>query len=373
MEGHAVNLSTGADPDMDLDMATYSITTLTTCLIMCLLCAVGFYGNVVSIFIFTKPIMRRSSINILLTGLSAIDLSVLILAVLVFVLPSLNETFKFEFMSGFYPFIILVLYPLATVAQTCSIWTFVLISVERFVAVCYPLNVNKYMTTGRTKFAQGVVVFLAVSYNIVRFWEFVATDELPYLEPYLRQNSYYFAIYSTGLYLFTHFLLPFGLILILNIRIAEGINLAHMERRRMTGIENPSAQNRTTRMIVVVTSMFGVCNSLAFILNIWEAIKPNLFQSELSVAAYLLLDISNIAVILNCSTTFVIYLIYCKKYRTYFYRYRPSCKASAHIEISSEDGECHGHSRTTRNWPSTSSLRYQTKLSKKIMSRNSIA
>src|SRR5688572_3562096 len=51
--------------------------TFTCAIFMLALCVIGACGNVLSIMIFTRRSMR-SSINVLLTGLSIVDLSVLI-------------------------------------------------------------------------------------------------------------------------------------------------------------------------------------------------------------------------------------------------------------------------------------------------------
>lgn len=57
----------------------------------------GCVGNLLSLFIFTRPCMT-SSVNVLLAGLSAIDLVLLVLVVPVFVLPPMpiwtEETYK---------------------------------------------------------------------------------------------------------------------------------------------------------------------------------------------------------------------------------------------------------------------------------------
>lgn len=74
--------------DSDSD-SLHMAYTFTCAAFMCTLCIVGAFGNVLSIMVFTRPSMR-SSINVLLTGLSVVDLSVLASAVVVYVIPGLN-------------------------------------------------------------------------------------------------------------------------------------------------------------------------------------------------------------------------------------------------------------------------------------------
>lgn len=91
-------------------------------------------------------------------------------------------------------------------------------------------------------------------------------------------------------------------------------------------------QHRTTRMIVVVTAVFGVCNTLPFVLNIWEAFQPDDFWDNVQKPALLVTDFSNCLVILNSSSTFLIYLVYCTSYRKLFLAMFKVSKA----EVSSE-------------------------------------
>lgn len=321
-----------------LDFRIYSIITLFTSTLMAVLCLVGFYGNTISILIFTKPIMRRSPINILLAALSVVDSAVLLLSVFVFILPGFNETFRFPFMPRFYAYTLAFIYPPAMIMQTSSVWTFVLISTERFLAVCYPLSVDKFATPTKTKLALASVIILSIIYNLIRFWEFIPMESDPFVKPFLRNNFYYFTIYGTASYLAVHFLLPFGLISVLNIYIARGVKISRAERLRM-GVPIVSDRNRTTNMIITVTCLFGVCNFLAFVLNIWEACKPDLFVSESKFIAFMVLDVSNIAVVSQCSVTFVVYLIYCRKYKYYFKQYVARCFFKTRLPVAENTSE----------------------------------
>src|SRR5688572_16445611 len=58
-------------------------------IVMSMFCLIGIVGNMVSFVIFTRQCMQ-SPINILLAGLSLVDMAVLTIAVPVFVIPGLN-------------------------------------------------------------------------------------------------------------------------------------------------------------------------------------------------------------------------------------------------------------------------------------------
>lgn len=295
---------------------TNNVDSLTLATIMFSLCFIGVFGNIVSMVIFSRRSMR-SSINVLLWGLSLIDLFVLVFAVPVFGLPTFTEAVPNKILEATYPYIVLVLYPMSMVCQTSSVWTFVLINIERYLAICHPFCVRKFFTTQRTRIFLATIVALAFFYNFIRFWEF-EPDSKYGVTQLLRYNRSYYHIYYTSLYLITHFAGPFLTMLILNIFMFRGIKNARKMREILT--KRVLMQERTTHMIVLVTVMFGLCNTLPFVLNIWEACEPDLFWERIYKPALLTTDVSNCLVILNSSTTFLIYLMYCKKYRKLFLR-----------------------------------------------------
>lgn len=89
-------------------------------------------------------------------------------------------------------------YPVMLMAQSCSVWTLLLISLERYSAVCRPFQryrrvTRKKVTPTTPSFSfppQTVlvwevlrsllaIVFVAVAYNLCRFWEhFIALGSL---------------------------------------------------------------------------------------------------------------------------------------------------------------------------------------------------
>lgn len=292
---------------------------------MLVVCWFGFYGNIVSLLIFTKKSMR-SSINVLLTGLSVIDTFLLLTSLPVYSIPNLLDYYSID--NKYYNAVyMLFLYPVSMVAQTCSIWTFVIISVERYVAVCRPFTANKFVTVGRAKFAQICVVVTALLYNLIRFWEYtlkmdgspVEDDDQEFYAPLLRTNRIYFSVYYSTMYLVTNLLFPLSIIVILNTFIVRTLR-AHDTVRSALSSSRLWHRNTST-MVVVVTALFLVFNTPTFVISLWEWINPNLFSpdNDWVNVGYLLIDTTNIFVMVNSSINFIIYYIYCGHYRYYFW------------------------------------------------------
>lgn len=130
----------------------------------------------------------------------------------------------------------------------------------------------------------------------------------------LRDNHIYMIWYYTISYLATHFLLPFGFILVLNCHVISSILKLRKERLSLT--RQQIREQSTTVMLLVVTLIFAACNTLPFLLNFAECIKPDLFVDEDTASlAFQLNDLSTLLVVLNSSTTWIVYIIFSAKYR----------------------------------------------------------
>ncbi len=188
----------------------------------------GIVGNIISMIILSRPQMK-SSINYLLIGLARCDTVLIITSILLFGLPSINDTTQHLFIydSKIYPMIAPVVYPVAMISQTISVYLTVLVTVERFVAVCHPLRARSFCTYGRARLFVCIVVLFAIVYNITRFWE-VEIEEcaqehdgiyvaiLKVRPSAIRNNQRYINWYIHWLYLIVMYIAPFSFLVLLN-------------------------------------------------------------------------------------------------------------------------------------------------------------
>lgn len=75
----------------------------------------------------------------------------------------------------------------------------------------------------------------------------------------------------------------------------------------------------------VITLIFACFTTPPFVLNWIEVLNPQVFVGPYATLAFIAMDISNVLVVLNSSSTFIIYLIYCRKYRHLFMYYSSKC------------------------------------------------
>lgn len=102
---------------------------------------IGIAGNILSMLILSRPQMR-SSINYLLIGLARCDTVLIVTSMLLFGFRSIYPYtgYLFEYNYYIYPHIAPYVFPLATASQTASIYLTLMVSLERYVAVCHPLR-----------------------------------------------------------------------------------------------------------------------------------------------------------------------------------------------------------------------------------------
>lgn len=194
----------------------------------------GIFGNIISMIILSRPQMK-SSINYLLIGLARCDTVLIITSMLLFGLPSIYSATGYLYIYYYrvYPLIAPVVFPIAMISQTVSVYLTLIVTLERFVAVCHPLQARSLCTCGRARLYVIFVIIFSVLYNITRFWEVEVREcihnyhEVLIYRVYpsaLRNNGYYIKIYIHWMYLIFMYFIPFGFLSVLNTAIYRQVS-----------------------------------------------------------------------------------------------------------------------------------------------------
>jgi hypothetical protein len=292
---------------------------ITNGLLLNIIGVLGILGNIISMIILSRPQMR-SSINYLLIGLARIDTVLIVTSILLFGLPGIYpySGLLFTYYYVVYPHIAPVVFPLAMVVQTASVYLTLTVSLERFVAVCHPLRARSLCTYGRARmYFIGIIIFSA-TYNLPKLWESTIKEEwypeknvtvyCPRASTF-RENELYIRIYIHWLYLIFLYLLPFMGLAFLNAAIYRQVRKANKERQRLSRLQKREIGLAT--MLMCVVAVFFVCNLLPLVINIIDTYWPSLNLSRL-------VNTSNLLVTINSSVNFIIYVIFGEKFKRLF-------------------------------------------------------
>ncbi|CAD6197324.1 unnamed protein product [Caenorhabditis auriculariae] len=280
---------------------------------------IGLFGNTMSLFVFSRRNMMRSSIGVFLLALTCVDIVLLILSVFTFVVPVLPIWQQNDPDWQIYTAIMLkTAYPLNMIAQTCSVCLMLAITTERWIAVCRPLQVKSWCRPGRSARMCATIVIVSILYNAIRYFEFQlvwANGSVVSFQKLLRdpeKSRWYYVGYYTILYNVTHFIFPFTVMTIANYQIVT--TLVRRKKSCPLLTTQQLKEQKTTVMLLMVTTAFVICNTLVFSLNILESVFPK-FSAEWIGTFSVLNDWANYLVVFNSASTFLIYLIFSAKYK----------------------------------------------------------
>ncbi|CAB3400454.1 unnamed protein product [Caenorhabditis bovis] len=220
-------------------------------------CLLGSVAAVLCIIVFTKKQMR-SSLNVYLAGLSVFDLILLSCSVLVFcplqgcVLQGHRDTTVCHFFWSTTPWA----HPINNIAQAGSVWTCVAVTVDRFLAVNYPLHSKIWCTPRRAFIILITIAVLSVLFRFPMFFE-LTTDNCGKLRPTSFRNVYYTKYYLTYGYFILILLIPWTTMIVLNVFVVKAVHRAYKLRRSMQGGKSSQEEKDRSASNIVIYSLFG--------------------------------------------------------------------------------------------------------------------
>ena len=184
-------------------------------------------------------------------GLAVCDSLVIVTVILLKGMPLILET---SYQVYLYPYI----YPLMNIAWTISIYLTVILSLERYLGVCWREVAKTFCTIGKTLLYIAIIVVFSSVYNIPRFKEYQLSEILvrtgydPDLENHdwasgpdwhtnnswyskaysnvtvvqetkLLSNPIYVTVYLTWLNFFVRFIFPTMLLIFFNFKILKEV------------------------------------------------------------------------------------------------------------------------------------------------------
>uniref|UniRef100_A0A914CU50 G-protein coupled receptors family 1 profile domain-containing protein n=1 Tax=Acrobeloides nanus TaxID=290746 RepID=A0A914CU50_9BILA len=285
------------------------LTRLVSLVLMPLTCILGILGASICVIVFTRKQMR-SSLNIYLAGLSAFDLILLIMSLLIY--PAMNicvlqgnrgQTCHFFWRSS------LVTYPISLIAQTASVWTCVAITVDRFLAVKYPLHMRVWCTPRCAMVVLGCIAMISVVYKLPSVFELGLDECGRLMTTQLRKHPLYIIFYISYGNLLLLLMIPWIVIIVLNVIIVKAVHAAYRLRRELCLNQPIEDENRCTKMATVTIVAFILLNSLSGINNVIEG-----FDLDVPGHRYRI-PLGNLLVCVNSASNILIYSIFGQRFR----------------------------------------------------------
>lgn len=306
----------------------------------------GLCGNFVCLLIFCRTILKPR-IYLYLVALAVWDSLLLISSFLLYSLPVLlyGRVYIFGSYVPFYP----LFYTFSNVTNTGSIWTVVVLAVERYFALCKPLKYITWDTEPRAKMLLSGVAAFAVLYHVPKYFEISILYCLETTGLYsvavmdsssLRENAVYKLFYKImgGMMFFS--VGPLLILIFLTVRVSMAIreNMKFQrkassrkstketrrapspsESRSSKNSPSPAAKRKTENneekkmdlMLVAVMIKFCVCHTLPMVLDLCETLMSQFHIPFIE----LMVDISNVLVVADSSCNFAIYFIFGVKFR----------------------------------------------------------
>ena len=279
-------------------------------------------------FLTIQQDRHKLSMSILLQGLAVSDTLFLLYTFLYTVLRSVYP--GTGYMKAYYdlsPYIVAYVLPFGWIAQTTSTWIIVLVTIDRYVAVCHPFQAKNWCNIHRARTAVVVVWLASVVFNFPRFFyyhhrqfgvdngnqttisgTFVAHAESESGGEFWER---YRTIYHIGISMAMMYVIPVPVLACLNTKLIREIANARKRQLQLTGTKNERDTLAVTINLIAVVTVFIICETPDFIATIITL--EHIHVSKVTLQYFLC--IKEFLLVFSRAINFVIYCLFYSKFR----------------------------------------------------------
>lgn len=316
----------------------------------------GVLGNILTLIILLQKKMRHTSTSQYLTFLTVFDL--------IYIISCFFNNLEIMYSNNILieqirPYINLIFYPLGDFSANTSAYLILVFTIERFIAVAYPLNSRFWCRPSRAR----KIILITVIFTFMLTFPTLLENKIAFIyDPSTNQTrpelvdsgfypnfDFYKLIYFWLIAIMVQFI-PLTLLIILNgflMKYIHGsmkskqINLSksfkasssdkpsvelRVHRKSNLPVQNTdknapqSDQNKVTILLIATVLLFLICQVPSALLLIYEAIFP--LDNDVSyVTKDIRLGLNNIAnglTAINASVNFILYSCFSDKFRQTF-------------------------------------------------------
>ncbi|CAH1788915.1 unnamed protein product [Owenia fusiformis] len=274
---------------------------ITKVYVFSIICFMGIIGNILSFMTFSAMEKLNTSIFILKT-LAIIDSIHLLLRILSepyyaaytytdWIEKSTN--IQNQTVADTYMKVVNYMIPLVEMAQMASAWLVVFLTLDRFIAICFPFKALSLCTMKMAKIGISIVIIGSILYIVpvyfgyVYKWQRNECTKLFFINiiiSLLGQNIYYRVLYELALNLVFRNVLPVGLVLGMNARLISELRVSRQHRQNITsrtGTELEKKDKNITITLITISIVFLICIIPMVALKVWDIINYSIFKKEL--------------------------------------------------------------------------------------------
>lgn len=303
------------------------------------LCLLGLAGNTLSVLVLQRD-KHNEVAAFLLQTLAVADNALLLVSLVVLTvfvgigpLPSARA-----FILPAVPYLKKYVNPLGYMTKCMTVWTTVLLAINRFLAVCKPFAFDRILTIRRAQVQVGVVVVLSVLLNAPRWFQYDVVYQTNSrnetvavsVETEFGQNKMVDMVYFNVLYTTVILGLPTLLLVCFNAMLVRRLRISLLNMRRNSITYLGSQEKNITIVMIIIIVEFLVCHTPDHIINIlkyasdghsgsWTCPHPFFYAAS----------ISNALIVFNASTNFFVYVAFRERFRRILF-----------VEVCSHSGCC---------------------------------
>ena len=315
------------DRSFNREFENYNIARLVIyLLVLPILGVFGIVGNILSIVVLGRDDVMKKTTRFLLRNLAMADIGFLIMFVFqnacrtiinlkiittIYQLPHYSSPQMDQLFSSMEPYLWLIRH----VLHVTSIYSVVLVTGDRYIAICRPLQSGRLSTTQNARWAVVVVWCMAVIVNIPRGIEYMtipcnnATTWCHESSMPLHHDGVHILVYHFILDNIVKMIIPLTALITFNIKLIKAVRAS-----REMHSETHQQQKNTTVMLVTIVITFIICFTPRLLKGVLRVID---YFKNGNIDNYWMYNsmLSNMFLTVNSAVNFLIYLARGERFR----------------------------------------------------------
>ncbi len=281
----------------------------------------GLFGNSLTCITFWQS-RKKNATSLILIWLAFFDTGTLFVYFVMIAIPVYGYYMgiRSHFLSYDFAYMNAYLWPFGSSCHLASTWMVVLVTFNRFIAVCYPHQVQRFCSVRKSRYQIAAITIATFLFNIPRWVDeevvtsadgrrnrLVPTD--------LKKQQSYDIVYNVAFYYLLICIIPFLLLLGMTYLLVAALRKARTKRQEMTRAKRDEEDLTVTLVAIVV--VFIVCQTPNPIRRAMKALIP--VENHGCGSAYNYFGIFTTCMIcVNSATNFILYWLFNPRFRKSF-------------------------------------------------------